>query len=377
MNKIKSELILNLKNMVGWRTKRKIVIFAVDDYGNVRLDSLEARNKMKQAGLKVSNQFDAYDSLETSLDLELLYEVLGSVKDLNGDHAVFTPFGLPCNIDFEKMANEDFYKYHFEPLPITYQKLADRDPVAYGRAWDLWREGIRDGYMVPQFHGREHLNLKVFEEKLANRDEEVMTALKNRSYSSISQSDYPTISYTAAFDFWELDENKRFESIITDGLDAFERVFGYRSIHFNPPGGREHPLIHKTLNEAGVKFIDAPLIKREHTGKGKYRTVLNHTGKKNSLGQIFIVRNVVFEPTEDRGFDWVQYTLRQIEAAFRWNRPAIISSHRVNFCGHIDPENRQKGLNALESLLNEIVTRWPDAEFMNSKELGALILEKA
>ncbi len=367
---------MNLKNLVGWRTNRKIVVFSVDDYGNVRLDSLKARERMNLSGLKVSGRFDAYDTLETSQDLEMLYEVLGSVKDKNGDHVVFTPFGLPCNIDFEKMASEDYSQYHYELLPITYQKLAERDPVAYGGAWDLWREGIREGYMVPQFHGREHLNLKVFEEKLVNRDDEVLTALRNRSYTSISNSGYPTISYAAAFDFWELEENRRFESIIKDGLEAFESVFGYRSVHFNPPAGREHPLIHRMLHEAGVKFIDTPLIKREHMGHGKYKKVMNYTGKKNSLGQTFMVRNVYFEPTENRGFDWVQNTLKQIEAAFGWNRPAVISSHRVNFCGHIDPENRRIGLDALKSLLKKIVIRWPDVEFISTRELGDLMLEK-
>ncbi|MFP3325553.1 polysaccharide deacetylase family protein, partial [Planococcus sp. SIMBA_160] len=72
----------------------------------------------------------------------------------------------------------------------------------------------------------------------------------------------------AAFDFWEFDENERFKEIIEDGLEAFEKVYGYRSDHFNPPGGREHPVIHKALKENGVKYIDTPLLKQEHQGNG-------------------------------------------------------------------------------------------------------------
>ena len=89
---------------------------------------------------------------------------------------------------------------------------------------------------------------------------------------------------------------------------------------------------------------------------------------------IYQVRNVVFEPTHNRGIDWVNYSLRQVEIAFRWNRPAIISSHRVNFCGHIDPNNRKKGISALKELLHKIVQKWPDVEFMSANELGDLIL---
>jgi hypothetical protein len=370
---LKSSLLFNAKNLTGWRTKRKIVVISVDDYGNVRLDSKKARESMDRKGVKARSRFDELDTLETRVDLEALYEVLTSVKDKNGKHAVFTPFAMPCNINFEKVAETSYSEYFYELLPETFEKLSEYQPEAYTGAWDLLSEGIEKGLMIPLFHGREHLNLKVFEEKLKNRDREVLISLKNRSYCGISDSGYSTISPYAAFDFWDFKENRRFDDIILDGLDAFEKVYGYRSDHFNPPGGRENPAIHKALKENGVKYIDTPLVKNEHQGNGKYKKVLNYTGKKNKLGQTYLVRNVVFEPTDNRGVDWVNYTMKQIEAAFRWNRPAIISSHRVNFCGHIDEENRREGLRALRELLQKIVQRWPDVEFMAANELGDLV----
>lgn len=370
---MKQDILNQIKNVYGWKTKRKIVVFSVDDYGNVRLDSRRARERMDHIGMKVLSRFDAYDSLETREDLEYLYETLTSVKDLNGNPAIFTPFSTPCNIDFEAVENENYERYSYENLPQTYEKLASRDREAYKGAWVLWKQGIKEGLMRPQFHGREHLNLKVFEEKLGQRDFELMNALKNRSYTSISYSGYPTISITAAFDFHEMKENDRFEEIIVDGLNQFEKVYGYRSTHFNPPGGREHPIIHYFLKQSGIKYLDTPLLKREHQGEGNYRKIVNYTGKKNELGMIYQVRNVVFEPTDDRGFEWVQYALKQIEAAFFWNRPAIVSSHRVNFCGHIDPRNRKMGLSLLGKLLKSIVQKWPGVEFMSSDQLGDVI----
>jgi hypothetical protein len=237
----------------------------------------------------------------------------------------------------------------------------------------MWREGIEMGIMVPQFHGREHLNIEVLNNKLETRDNEVLTALKNRSYTSLSSSGFPNMSYTAAFEFEGVDRNSFFKSLIEDGLIKFEQVYGYKSMHFNPPGGREHPLIHKYLAENGVKYLDTPFIKSEHQGRGKYKRILNWTGKRTDSNQYYQVRNVIFEPTHERGFDWVNYSLRQIEAAFFWNRPAIISSHRVNFCGHIDPKNREIGLTALKELLQKIVKKWPEVEFMSSVALGDLI----
>jgi len=369
----KEAVLLNLKNVFGWRTKRKIIVFSVDDYGNVRLDSKKARAEMDKAGMKVASRFDAYDTLETREDLEMLYETLASVKDQHGNSAVFTPFALPCNINFEALQENKFSVYERELLPDTYQKLAARTPEAYEGTWQLWQEGIAKGLLVPEFHGREHLNLKVLEEKLARKDTEVLTALQNRSYTSISNNNYPTIGYTVAFAFWEEEDLQKYPAIIRTGLQDFEQVYGRKSTVFTPPAQQFHPSLEPVIWQNGVQAMDKPLMGKQHLGKGNYKRQWNTSGYSATTGKVTLVRNVVFEPTQTNNIDWVSHTLKQIEAAFRWNRPAIISSHRVNFCGHVDPENRKKGISTLQKLLKQIVQRWPDVEFMAANELSSLI----
>ena len=376
IKRILHTVFANLKNSFGWKTNRKIIVFSVDDYGNVRLNSKAARANLDKAGMKIYSRFDTLDTLETKQDLEELFEVLNSVKDKNGRNAVFTPFALPCNINFEKVEGNNFQKFEYETLPETYSKLAIEQPEAYFGAWEKWQEGIQKGFLKPQFHGREHVNLSIFNDKLKNKDEQIITALKNKSYTSISDDDYPTKSSFAAFDFWDVSENQNLKSIVIDGLQKFEEVFGYKSNYFTPPVFNIHHSLFPTLKQNGVDFIDLALYRKEHQGFGKYKKSLNYTGKKTNEGLTNMVRNVVFEPTEDRGIDWVDFTLKQIETAFRWNKPAIISSHRVNFCGHIDEKNREKGLKSLERLLQEIVKKWPDVEFMSADELGNCIVKK-
>lgn len=359
-----------LKNILGWRTKRKIVVFSVDDYGNVRLDSKKARENLDKAGLKVLSRFDAYDTLETKDDLTALFDVLSSVRDINGNKAVFTAFSVPVNIDFEEMERNRYSEYKYELLPKTYEKLSNKDSKAYNGAWELWKEGMEKKILHAEFHGREHFNLKVFNEKLKNKDKEIIESLKNRSLISISDTGYLTVSFSGAFKFWNFEENNNFEDIIISGLNEFEKVFGYRAKHFNAPGGTEHPAIHQYLKIGGIKYLDTPFIKSEHHGKAKFKRVLNYTGKMNKYGQIFQVRNCVFEPTEERGFNWVNYTFKQVEAAFNLRRPAIISTHRVNFSGYIDESNRKKGLKSLKELLYIIIRKYGNVEFMTSNELG-------
>ena len=41
----------NLKNVQGWKTKRRLLAFAVDDYGNIRVANLKAKDNLLQKGV--------------------------------------------------------------------------------------------------------------------------------------------------------------------------------------------------------------------------------------------------------------------------------------------------------------------------------------
>ena len=73
----------------------------------------------------------------------------------------------------------------------------------------------------------------------------------------------------------------------------------------------------------------------------------------------------------------IERGLKTIERAFRWHKPAIISSHRVNYAGFLNPKQRKHGLVLLDRFLLEIKRRWPDVEFMSSVELGDFITGKS
>jgi hypothetical protein len=368
---VKHQIKNHLKNISGWRTNRKLVVFSVDDYGNVRLDSKKAFNSLKKAEIPFTSRFDCLDTLETREDLESLYGVLSSVKDQHGNPAIFTPYALPCNIDFEAMASNDYEEYIYELVPITYEKLSLRDPNAYNGTWKLWQEGIKKGLMKPQFHGREHFNLNVFNNLIHKRSENLLKALKQHSHVTITEHDNYSQSWTAAYSFDDKKETESFLGNIEDGLKSFKKVYGYDAKVFTPPAQKFPLHLESKLGSLGLEYIDRPRSLNRHLGNGKYQLEKHKLGGGNIMTEI--VRNVVFEPTTTRHFDWVSYSFKQVEAAFRMKKPANISSHRVNYCGHIDPENRAVGLKKLHQLLNKIVTRWPEVEFISADELGDII----
>jgi hypothetical protein len=364
-------MLLNLKNSIGWSTKRKIIVFSVDDYGNIRMANQKARENLQKAGLNVNgNRFDLYDSLEDADDLIQLFDSLSCVKDKNGRNAVFTAYAVPANIDFERMIKEGFAEFRYESLPVTLSKLP-----GYENVFSIWKEGITKRLITPQFHGREHLNVKVLMEALKNKDNEVLACFENQSYGALSLKQSPKVAYTAAFDFFDYSEITELHKVASDGLNLFEEVFGYRATSFNAPGTRAHSSLEKVLAEGGIKYVDTDTIKKEHQGKGKYNQQYNYTGKHNCYSQIYLIRNCVFEPLPgDTTLDWVDYCMAQLDICFKWNKPANISSHRVNFSGHIEPKVRDYGLSQLRKLLQKIEAKWPDVEFMNSSELGDLIV---
>ena len=87
------------------------------------------------------------------------------------------------------------------------------------------------------------------------------------------------------------------------------------------------------------------------------------------LGQTYTIRNVKFEPFEDPDKDWVNQSLKEIQTAFFWHKPAIISTHRINYVGGIDIKHRDRNLKALDRLLKNILKKWPDVEFLSSDQL--------
>lgn len=368
VKKIGSHADRYLPNLIGWRTDRKIVVFSVDDYGNVRLASSQARDNLERAGVSAKNRFDVYDGLENQEDIEGLFNVLTQYTDNTSRHPVFTALTNPANLDFEAVLEDREHGYRYEPLYETYRKVHGSDVMMR-----LWQEGIGNRLLVPQLHGREHLNVPLFERILATGDASLEVNLQNRSLARLAHLSRKPLKYTSAYAFRDFGEMERLGRIAADGVDVFEDVFEYRPTQFNAPSKREHTMLHSALAHAGIRFLDQPSFKRELQPHGRSRVILNWTGKQNKYNQTYLVKNCSFEPTASSSQDAVNDCLKQIDSAFNCRKPAMIGSHRVNFTGVIEEENRRFGLDRLNELIDAIITRWPDVEFMTMDELGEMI----
>jgi hypothetical protein len=160
--------------------------------------------------------------------------------------------------------------------------------------------------------------------------------------------------------------------VIVTGLNRFEKLFGYRATYFVPPNGPFSSKLEPVCSAAGIKYLSASKIQNEPLGERRTKKRLHWLGQKNNAGLTYITRNCFFEPGQP-GNDWVDSSLSEISAAFRWQKPAIICSHRVNYIGALYKDNRINGLSQLNLLLRSIMKAWPDTEFITSAELGEII----
>lgn len=367
------QLFRNLSNVAGWRTSRKIVVIESDDWGSIRMPSLAAFDRLKSAGLSLdtgdARRYNRNDTLAGAADFETLFALLRRHPDATGRPAVFTALSLVANPDFEKIRQSGFARYFYEPLTDTLERY-----YPCHRVFDYWLDGIRNRLFVPQFHGREHLNVAAWMNALGQNDSHTHAAFAEGCWGFSNRHRY-NVRYQAAFDVSDPAEIETHHSIVRDGLDLFEKLMGYRARFFVPPNGPINNSVEQTAAACGIAFMSASKVQHEALGLGKTRRRLHYLGQRNIYGQRYITRNCFFEPSQP-GRNWVESCLNEISIAFRWHKPAVISSHRVNFVGGLQEENRRNGLEQLELLLQNILRRWPETEFMTSEELGDLMVAR-
>ncbi len=362
----------NLRNIPGPRTDRKIVVLESDDWGSERAESKQTLDSLKKAGYAIEKcSMTSVDILESNSDLELLFEMLSGFKDKNGNPPVISAFFNVANPDFKKIKESGYLEYHYLNIEETAKKYHEHD-----RILNLYREGIQNRVFHAEYHGREHLQVGKWLKMLQAGQEDVRFGFE-LDFTGFSGSYAKGIGLRAAYDLIEMADLQFMLGAVKDGLDLFERTFGYRSNYFVAPNGL-YPRFSdfaKVLQDSGVKFLGGASLQKVRDQNGKLEVKHFYLGKSNHLKQRYITRNGIFEP-HSTNKDWLSSCLKDVRSAFRWNKPAIISTHRASYVGTLNPKNREMGLRGLKDLLHAILKEWPDVEFMNTKELTQLVENK-
>jgi hypothetical protein len=352
-------------NLKGVEIKPKLLVIESDDWGAIRTPSKESVLAFRNKGLDLANSIYKVDSLASKDDLSNLFELLLSFKGSDGNPPLITANSIMANPDFDKIKKSNYLNYYYEPFYETFKKYPNHSDNL-----TIWKKGIKEKVFMPQFHGREHLNINRWLNVLKEGNEFARLCFDWRATYS-GQGDY---SFMEALDWNNEEDIKQQEVIIKEGLDIFENTFKFKSSSFIAPCYTWDSRIEKVLSEKGINIIQGIRKQLTPTGTyGNYNYVPHFFGERNKYGSLFSIRNGFFEPTNDKDFDWVNNCLAQIQVAFLLKKPAIISTHRINYIGFIDESNRDFGLFSLKKLLKKVIKKWPEVRFISTNQLNQFI----
>jgi hypothetical protein len=360
-------------NYRGWSTKRKLVLFESDDWGSIRIKDQKSFSSLQNKGIDLSvSRYTKYDKLEEEEDLDAIFSILKKFNDINGNHPVFSANYLVANPDFEKIKTDDFLKYHYLNLEQSYDRYSGGRYVMF----NLIREGIENKIFTPQFHGREHLHplrwlkcLSVSKKERQSFDFECVPGV----IFSRNSSEY--IPYMSAFDYFNEDERKYSHSATEDGLNLFEQTFGFKSKTFIPSQSVMGNDLFSTLTKNGVQLSKAGARILPSSVQNNQKMTHDFWGYSKKYDIYFSRANCNFEPNKDSR-DWVSACLADIELAFRFGKPAVISTHRVNYIGGREQMNRTDSLRSLEKLIRKLLDQYKNIEFVDSSTLCEIIKVK-
>lgn len=372
LTKVRDTFASHLRNARGFATSRKIVVFESDDWGSIRMPSKEVYNRMIGSGVRVDRcPYNRFDSLAGEDDLEAMFSVLLGFTDLKGNHPVITANSVVSNPDFQKIRESGLSTYYFEPFTETLKKYP-----RHSKSFALWLKGMDEKIFFPQFHGREHVNVNLWLSLLKQKHPGFIQAFDNNFWGlGPNIVNAGKINIQASFDAYDQSEIDQHKAILASGLDLFRNIFGFNSGSFIANNFIWSSELNKTLRDneviylQGMKYQLLPIC-----SQNKHQKVLHYSGEKNSLGQLYLIRNASFEPSLcSHHPDVVARCIKEISISFTWRRPAIVSVHRLNFIGSIDVRNRDLNIALFKELLVQIMKKWPDVEFMTSVDLGNLI----
>lgn len=350
------------------RFHKKVLVIESDDWGSLRTESIEQRNRLNAISSAISkDRYVQLDGLASEADLQLLLDTLSSVKNGSGKSPVLTANFCVANPDFQRIKANGFESFHFETFHETIAKKKDGSKIL-----SLWKSGKDNGLVKPQLHGREHLHALAWLAELKNGNEDLLKAFDLASwgipYRGLGVQRRTNVQ--AALDRYGFPGEEVFQQQwLMDAAEIFKTYFGFNSESFIAPAYIWHSDLQKEMPQLGITTLQGIKTQRQPRNVG-YRNKIRFIGEEDTkTGVKFFSRNVFFEPSLLPNKDWYSETLKGIEKAFANKQPAIIGSHRINFIGKLEESNRTQNLKTLKAILKQVVKRYPEVEFISSDKL--------
>jgi len=298
--------------------------------------------------------------------LEKLLAMLNQHRDSSDRPAVLTAdivLSIP-NIQKIKTSNDgNYFRTSLESFPDIYKVM---------------QAGMRQGTFVPQLHGLEHLNGKAFAQLCLKNDPRILQAKVKDNWWDWESLDSPLQGHYvdgSTLPTTPLSKSDA-QNIITTADKTFRQLFGHPSFSSVAPCYLWNDDVENEWNQCNIQFIQTAGYRctaRDKTGHYIQAPSIIRMGEKNKLGQIYLVRNVMYEPVD--GKNTAKTAFEEAVIALKQALPITISTHRYNYTRSKKEFNQS--LAGLDQLLTQIRQNLPATRFLASPELGHLIQSPA
>lgn len=342
----------------GFRFHRPLLLIHSDDWGRVGVRDGDGFEQLRAAGLaQGNNPYDFY-SLETADDVTALRELLARHCDSEGRSACIVMNFVTANLDFDRMAEDNFCQLYFRPLQNGLPGAWHRPGLL-----EAYQSGITAGVFQPALHGTSH-----FCRAAVNR-ELVLGTERARLLRMLWQAQTPYIFHLMpwiGYEYWDperVPKERQLPAVeqaelVRQAHENFIALFGTKPLSACAPGYRSDWNTHRAWLAVGVKVAQ--------NGPGPLR--LPSFAEEGVLN---LYRNISFEPATNSSFSLAK-VWRGVAECFARGCPAIVSMHSINFHSSLK-DYRTSTLNFLDQFLTALEKAYPDLLYIDDAELFEIV----
>jgi hypothetical protein len=337
---------------------RPIVLLQSDDWGRVGLRDREGLEELHAAGITLGEHPYDFYSLETAGDLAALGQFLKRHRDATGRPACVEMNFLSANLDFAKMASEDFRRIRLRPIKDGLPGGWQRPGLLEG-----YREGIEAGLFYPALHGITHFCGLAVERQLAAGGE------RGALLRTLWKAGTPYIHWRMpwiGYEYWdpERSTDERFLSAesqsecIDSAVRSFSSFFSTLPRSACAPGYRANESTHQAWAQYGVRVAQ----------NGPGALAPPHLDR---FGILHLYRSIDFEPAVAENLS-VDACVDDAGKCFAKGIPAIVSIHSINFHSSVkDFRSRTFGL--LDEFLSALEAKHPGLLYLHDGDIYDLV----
>lgn len=153
-------------------------------------------------------------------------------------------------------------------------------------------------------------------------------------------------------------------------VETWRRIFGTPPAVAVPTTFVWTPVVERAWAAAGLRVVVTPGVRYEGRGADgapSHITARMRNGERGEDGLLYLVRDVYFEPALGHGASRLADGVLERTAL---GRPALVETHRFNFCG---PRAAPDAFETLRAALAELLVRVPEVRFMSTAALAGVI----